>query len=215
MGRTHGAPDLSSLPPLAQASLYACFILLLIAAAAPAFVRPRARWLPALWFVPYLIYAAGCHDFRWTALARLALISIPPLAFYLAVPVRRLDRLNWQDAIAWLWLALPILFRQLAGIWTVPANLDFMGRLFMIVVCSWLWVWIRPVPGIGYRFSINLPAALINFGLFAVIAIPASLALRFTAWNPRWPGLAVFLLEFIEIFVFIAWLEELLFRGFL
>ena len=218
MGGTHGAPHLSSLAPLAQASLYACFVLLLVAAAAPAFMRPRARWLPILWFVPYLIYAVACHDFRWLALARLAAIALPPLALYLVLPVRNLAALNWQDGIAWLWLSLPILFRWLAGIWTVPSNLDFMGRLFMIMVAAWLWVWIRPVPGIGYSFAITLRtlrAAGLNFLFFAAIAIPASLALGFTRWNPRWPGAAGFLIEYLEIFVFIAWLEELLFRGFL
>ena len=210
-----------SLPAASQAGLYACFVLLLIAAAAPALIRlspPRARWLALLWPVPYLIYAAGCNDFRWTALLRLAAIATPPLALYCLFPVRNPALLCWQDVPAWLWLALAILFRQLAGIWTVPANLDFMGRLFMIMIASWLWVWIRPVPGIGYRLAVTLRTLRVagtNFILFAIIAIPSSLALHFTHWNPRWPGVAAFALEYIEIFVFIAWLEELFFRGFL
>jgi membrane protease YdiL (CAAX protease family) len=37
----------------------------------------------------------------------------------------------------------------------------------------------------------------------------------FTRWNPRWTGLAPFLLSFLQIFLFIAVLEELFFRGFL
>jgi membrane protease YdiL (CAAX protease family) len=99
-----------------------------------------------------------------------------------------------------------------------PKNLDFMARLFMIVVCAWLWVFVRPVPQLGYRFTFSwraLRAALMNFLLFAAIAIPLSLGLRFSRWNPEWPGIGRFCLEYVEIFVFIGWLEELLFRGFL
>src|SRR5579885_812485 len=99
-----------------------------------------------------------------------------------------------------------------------PKNLDFMARLFLIVVCAWLWVFVRPVPQLGYRLSLSLATvrpAIVNFLIFAAIAIPSSLALRFSHWNPRWPGVGRFCLEYLEIFIFIAWLEELLFRGFL
>lgn len=199
-------------------ALYACFFLLLALAILPA-VRPRVdRRLCFLWIVPYLIYAFGTGDFRWPAFVRLLAICIPPPAIYLAFPVRRLKELTWQDAIVWLWLSLAILFHQTAGIWMAPKNLDFMARLFMIVVASWCWVYVRPVPELGYRFSLSLRtirAAAVNFALFAAIAIPLSLILRFSRWNPQWPGPARFGLEYVEIFVFIAWLEELLFRGFL
>jgi membrane protease YdiL (CAAX protease family) len=41
------------------------------------------------------------------------------------------------------------------------------------------------------------------------------LALRFTQWNPLPTGLFAFCAAFLEIFLFIALLEELFFRGFL
>jgi hypothetical protein len=93
-----------------------------------------------------------------------------------------------------------------------------MGRLFLITVASWCWTFIRVVPGLGYSFRISgevLKQAAINFVFFAVIAIPSSLSMHFTRWNPRWPGIAQFLLNYLEIFLFIALLEELYFRGFL
>ncbi len=61
----------------------------------------------------------------------------------------------------------------------------------------------------------TLGAAARSFAWFALVAIPASLAMRFAAWNPRWRGLGEFVTNYVEILVFIAWLEELLFRGFL
>ncbi len=54
-----------------------------------------------------------------------------------------------------------------------------------------------------------------NFALFALIAVPASLALHFTQWNPHWRIFPGFFVAYIEIFLFIALLEELFFRGFL
>jgi hypothetical protein len=39
--------------------------------------------------------------------------------------------------------------------------------------------------------------------------------MHFTRWNPRWTGVLPFLLNYLELFLFIAVLEELFFRGFL
>jgi membrane protease YdiL (CAAX protease family) len=93
-----------------------------------------------------------------------------------------------------------------------------MTRLFLITVASWCWTFIRVVPELGYSLRLSrevLKQAALNFLLFAAIAIPLSLAIHFTRWNPRWPGLVGFLLNYLEIFLFIALLEELFFRGFL
>jgi membrane protease YdiL (CAAX protease family) len=97
-------------------------------------------------------------------------------------------------------------------------NLDFMGRLFLIVAGSWCWVFLRPLPKLGYEFFVSrkvCKAAALNFVYFAVIAIPLGLGLHFIRWNPHWRGVATFALDYLEIFIFIALLEELFFRGFL
>jgi hypothetical protein len=91
-------------------------------------------------------------------------------------------RFAWQDLAAAVWFVGVLLSHQLAGIWAVPVNLDFMARLFLICVASWCWVFERPVPALGYEFSFSarsVAAAALNFALFAVFAIPASLALHF------------------------------------
>jgi uncharacterized protein len=218
------------LPLWSEASLYCCLILLLSLAVIPAVPASRAlaaRWinrrgrfliLLAVWITPYLIYAAGCDDFRWAGLFRLLCLCTPPLLIYCAWPVRDLSALAWQDAIAWIWLMLAIVLRQWKGIWNVPVSLDFMARLFVIGVAAWCWVFIRPVPGLGYSFRVSvrtLRAVAINFGAFALIALPASALLHFAGWNPKWPGVQAFCLNYVEILVFVAWLEELFFRGFL
>jgi hypothetical protein len=210
------------------AGIYGCFVLLLLLALAPGLAgsrewirtrMPRLHWfLPLLWCLPYLIYAAGIGDFRWLALARLLVVGAGLPLLYRLWPVRDVERFTWQDLLAALWLIAALLGHQLAGIWTVPRNLDFLGRLFLICISSWSWVFLRPVPRLGYEFSISLKGLVIagwNFALFAWIALPTSLALHFTQWNPLNTGVIAFGVSFLEIFLFIALLEELFFRGFL
>ena len=140
-----------------------------------------------IWCVPYLVYAAGTHNWRWTALIRILIVSAFSPLIYRFCPFSDPPRFCWQDFLVAVCLTAVLLSHQLAGIWNSPVNLDFMGRLFLIGISSWSWVFIRRVPELGYEFSISsktIRAAALNFALFAVIAIPSSLALRFTQWNP-------------------------------
>jgi hypothetical protein len=301
------------LPLAAVAGIYVCFMLSLALALAPGLRGSRAaleRWFtsrrrtPALvliWVVPYLIYAAGTGDFRWSALATLLAVGAAMVAIYACFPVREEAEFGWQDACVAGVLIAVVLSRQLRGIWNVPQNLDFVGRLYLIGVAAWCWTLVRVVPGLGYdlwpcRESLLAPlpgdrssetqplpdgrgsetarplpdgrgsetarplpdgrgsetahplpegrgsetarplpdgrgsqtrdrsltvaaqllrAAGVNFVWFALLALPAGLALRFIAWNPRWRGWPQLGLDYLQIFLFIALLEELFFRGFL
>lgn len=212
------------------ASIYLCFLCLLALVIAPGMDGSRAflerqlntRYsgfiLAAIWCVPYLIYSAATGDFHWTALLRLVAVALPPAAIYRFLPVRDVSRFCRQDAAVAILLIAAVLGHALRGVWNIPVNLDFMGRLFLIVVGSWCWVFWRPLPRLGYDFFVSrkvCKAAALNFVYFAVIAIPLGLALHFIRWNPHWRGFATFGLDYLEIFLFIALLEELFFRGFL
>ncbi|MBI3667416.1 MAG: CPBP family intramembrane metalloprotease [Acidobacteria bacterium] len=216
--------------PVAAASIYLCLLLLLALFLAPGFVVSRA-WLavrlrgsgraPAcngLFLLPYLIYAGGTGDFGWVAFAKLLVFSAVPFFLFAAAPVRHRRRLNWQDALALVWLAAPVLFRLIRGIWNVPVNLDFMARLFLVAVGAWAFLLWRGLEGAGYEFCFTLPivrAALLNFGGFAVVAVPLGLTLRFIAWNPQWRGPWGFAFDYVTLFLFVAITEELFFRGLL
>ena len=217
------------LAPVAAASIYFAFVSLLALVLAPGFWASRDRDLPLrvrrvaflavpASCVPYLLYAGGTGDFRFSALLKLLAACIVPLALYGLLPVERLDALNWQDIC--LAIALPafVLSGQLKGIWNTPVNLDFMSRLVLIAVAAWAWVFVRPVPALGYTFCFGQQVfvqAGLKFLYFSIIAIPLSLALHFTAWNPKWHGAGSFALDYLEILLFVALLEELFFRGFL
>ena len=219
-----------SISAAAVAGIYLCFLLSLGIALASGFSGMRCRlegllasprralWLPVLWCVPYLMYAAGTGDFKWIALSKLAAIAAVLLGVYCAFPVRRVAPFAIQDALVAVVLILVVLSGWLTGVWNIPLKLDFMGRLFLLGVASGCWVFVRRVPSLGYEFRFSrrvVAQATRNFLYFAAIAIPAGFVLRFTAWNPRWHGLFDFVANFLEIFLFIALLEELFFRGFL
>lgn len=217
-----------SLPALA--GVYLCLLLLIGLWLLPAFpaLRDRARkqfagvrgglaaWI--LLLAPYLVYALGTGDFSATAIARLAAMASVPILLFALLPVRHAEKPAWQDAIVLVWLATPVLARWLGGLWTVPVNLDFMARLFVVVVGAWSYLVLRGVEGAGYeaRFSAGIArAALVNLALFSVIGIPLGLALNFISWNPNWQGAWRFFFDCVTIFVFIAIPEELFFRGLL
>lgn len=213
----------------AAAGIYLCFLTLLGLALLPGFEAGRAlfrgwragwRSLPSflLFCVPYLFYALGTGDFRAAALLRVALIAVALPAIYILFPPRDERLFGIGDAGAGVLLIAAVLGGWLRHIWSVPANLDFMGRLLLIAVASITWTWIRPVPEFNYRWRSVFEvckAAGLNFLYFAAIAIPAGLLIGFTEWNPRWQGFLPFCLSFLEIFLFIALLEETFFRGFL
>ena len=210
------------------AAIYLAFLAQLALALSPAFEWPaigsarltkgRISLVVLAWLAPYCTYAAGTGDFRPLALAKLLLLGLVPVMIYRWLPVREPDKLCRQDIAVGAWLIGAVLSGQLRGIWTVPVNLDFMSRLYLIAVATWCWTSLRPVPRLGYRFEFSkvvAKEAVLNFLYFAAIGVPVSLALGFTRWNPQAHGFGSFLLEFLQIFLFVALLEELFFRGFL
>ena len=213
----------------AAAGIYGCFLLLLWLALLPG-VRPgqallsqiRPRWRNALWFfsfcVPYLLYALSTGDFRWAAFLRVLSVALTPTLLYLAFPSRHPDRFNLADLGVAVFLITVVLDGWMRNVWRLPVNLDFMGRLLLIASVATTWSSVRPVPGLHFHLEFTrkvLRAAGLNFLYFGGIAIPVGFLIRFTDWHPRWHGLGPFALDYVEIFLFIALLEELFFRGFL
>jgi membrane protease YdiL (CAAX protease family) len=213
-----------------KAAIFLCLMLLLGLALAPGFPAPLrwlrervrgargAAWCMAAFLLPYLLYSAGTGDFRWPAFGKLLAISALPFGLFAAAPVRRPERFNWQDAVVLLWLVLPVLFGKAGGIWNVPQNLDFMVRLFLLGVGSWSYLIARKVEGSGYEFRLGPASALdllVRFAGFAAIALPLGFGTRFIAWNPQFRGAWPLVSDYATIFLFIAVLEELFFRGLL
>jgi membrane protease YdiL (CAAX protease family) len=216
--------------PLPAAAIYLSMILLFALYLVPGFsvlrerVSRRVRGIPGAcvsigaFLLPYLFYAAGTGDFRWTAGIRLFAFAALPFGLFAALPVRDSGRLNWQDIVVLLWLFVPVVFGRIGGIWNVPVNLDFVTRVFLVAVGAWAFLIIRGIEHSGYEFRFTpgvLRDALESLAWYAVIAIPVGFAMRFLAWHPQWRGLASFARDYVTIFLFVAIAEELFFRGLL
>ena len=176
---------------------------------------PSLLWAPAL-LVPYGIYAAGTGTFDAAALLRLVLyVGLPVLFVYLG---RDRKGPGVFDLLAVLVIWLPFDLRLLENVWVWPEGQGGYGLQTVMAVdlAVLLFVLVRGIEGIGYRFELSREgarAALASFVLFSAVAIPLGLGIEFIRYDPD-PLDAVRLIgSFLAIFLFIGIPEELLFRG--
>lgn len=177
---------------------------------------PRSLlWAPAL-LVPYGIYGAGTGAFDQAALSRLVLyVGLPALFVYLG---RERKGPGVFDLLAVLVIWIPFDLRLLEDIWVWPEGQGAYGLQTVMAVdlAVVLFVLVRGIEGIGYRFQLSRDGAravLVNFVLFSAVAIPLGLGIRFIRYDPD-PFDPVGLIgSFLAILLFIGIPEELLFRG--
>ncbi len=181
----------------------------------------RAPWvalsLPLVLLIPYLIFAGVTETFRWEAAGRLALYAVVPGGILL---VGRREhppaRVRWQDALAMLALAVPVAAGWLSGIWTWPGKLEFSPALFAVPVGAYAFMVVRGLEGVGYRIGWrrgDWVDGLVNFAVFAMIAIPLGLAMGFLHLHAGVGGPLEFFSTFFAVYLTVAIPEEFLFRG--
>ncbi|MEW5978866.1 MAG: type II CAAX endopeptidase family protein [Acidobacteriota bacterium] len=171
--------------------------------------------------IPYLIYVAGTATFSWLSLGKLLLFAAGPLIIFHRA--RHLPpRMTWQDLVVILWLWLPLDFRWMRDVFVWPGNALAYSFNSLLAVClaAFLFVCLRGVADVGYRFHFTAKdwrIGLSNFLLFAPIAIPLGLGTGFIVFSTRtrelWELGAEMALASLGIFIFVAVPEELLFRG--
>jgi membrane protease YdiL (CAAX protease family) len=176
------------------------------------FQPARITIVPAALWLLYLAYAAGMK----IADARSALI----MAAYLALPFLALSFTAKVEPLAILSLWLPLEFgiiRNVLVTRTTGTDLHYVFAQLVAIDAGIIAfaVWNR-TPSIGYRFEADqriLSSGLINFLLFALIAIPLGLTIGFIRYSFAASKLYTAPLVFIGIFLFTALPEEFLFRG--
>jgi uncharacterized protein len=182
-----------------------------------------------LWILPIVIGLWGLYFIYSTATNKVGLLALVVMAVYISLPFlilttqRGNSRSTWPDAVAILCIWLPIelgiikrvIAASVASAATVNLHYVFAEGLAINMGIIAFGAW-RRLRGIGYRFDFSrttLSVALLNFLLFAAIAIPLGLAIHFIRYSFELKKLLFAPAAFVGIFLFTAIPEELLFRG--
>lgn len=163
-----------------------------------------------------LLYAFGVTG-DWRAMLVGAAYTVLP-TILLAASIGE-SASTWEDYAAVLLIWLPVEFRWMYGLFPYPGVLSHtLTVLLAVSVAVAAFLLLRRLDGIGYgvdwRRGFGLHVVL-GFAIFAALAIPLGLKIRFMAWDPSFARLRSLPLFAPGILLFTAWPEEFLFRGLL
>jgi len=174
--------------------------------------------LGAALFLAYLIYVVGTNNFAFGRIGAVVALIFVPLA--IAVSAEQQPPGAWQDlaVVAAVWVAVK--FATAQWLWPYPGGklAYILTILLMVDVGIGAFLLTRRVDGVGYSLEWQTCWGLYiaaSFVLFACVAIPLGLAMRFIQFAPRWHSAAALPLVALGILIFTAWPEEFLFRGLL
>jgi membrane protease YdiL (CAAX protease family) len=169
-------------------------------------------------FLTYLLYAFGTGTLSFARLGAVALFLFLPLAILSAAGKASAGSVQDFLVIAGVWVAVK--FGPAHWIWPFPSGkLAYILTMLLSVnlaIAGFLLV--RRIKGVGYSigwggdWTFSILASLLSF---ACIAIPVGVKLRFIAFDSHHQSWMALPLNAIGILLFIAWPEELLFRGLL
>lgn len=172
---------------------------------------------PVLLCVPYALTAKSYGIFHWGWFAFYALL---PAAIALALELARASDPNrrgiWLDFAVLLALGLAVDLRWFEPAW--PRGLAALGKMLLVDAGIFGFLVVRRLEGVGFDLRLtrkDLRRGVIEFLLYALIAIPLGLGLGFLHVHAVWPSLLQAVGGFVFTFLFIAIPEELFFRGWL
>jgi uncharacterized protein len=198
---------------------------MLVAAFSPALVDRLGRSLPrafrigvpALLCVPYALTARSFGVFHW---GWLVLYTLLPVAIAFLLNQARTEdagrRGDWRDFLVLLALGLAVDLRWLEPAW--PRGLAALGKILLIDAGIFGFLVVRRLDGIGFDLRLTRKDVWRGLGeylLYALIAVPLGLWLRFLHFHAVWPSPLRAMVAFVFTFFFIAIPEELFFRGWL
>src|SRR5262245_26721990 len=179
-----------------------------------------------LWILAIIISLCGVYSIYSIATNTNGLRPLVMMAVYLAMPFvlianqRGVARTSWLDAIAILWIWLPLelgILRRLLMLSATRPDFHYVfaeGLAINVgIIAFGAW---RRLRGIGYRFEVSwriLATSTLSFLLFALVAIPLGLSIHFIRYSFELQKLLFAPAAFFGIFLFTAIPEELLFRG--
>ncbi len=172
---------------------------------------------PVLLCVPYALTARSCGSFHWGWFALYALL---PAGIALALEWARENDPNqrgtWLDFAVLLALGLAVDLRWFEPAW--PPGLAALGKMLLVDAGIFGFLVVRRLEGVGFDLRLtrkDVRRGVVEFLLYALIAIPLGLGLGFLHVHAVWPSLLQAVGGFVFTFLFIAIPEELFFRGWL
>ncbi len=178
--------------------------------------RELRHLLPILFVIfAYILFGVGTGTFTWQSFGTIcAFVTLPTL---FAVTWQRDSTPQWFDwlAVACIWLPFDLGLLKNVWLWPQGSGAYILNTAVAVSLAIYLFSSVRRVADIGFRLQwkrSDFKTTVIIFGLFCIIAIPFGVASDFISFNVK-PDVVKGLLAPIGIFLFIAYPEELLFRG--
>jgi membrane protease YdiL (CAAX protease family) len=166
----------------------------------------------------YLLYLLGTSNLLLSRVLGMAgLIFVPIcLAFWAGTAAPG----AWQDFVSMLGIWIFVKFGPRGWLWPYPAGKlsHVLTSLVAVVAALASFLLVRRAKGVGYsigwgkRWGVYVGG---SFLVFAGIAIPLGMALRFITFAPFGNRWSTYVGMTLAILMFTAWPEELLFRGLL
>lgn len=184
-----------------------------------ALAGPGGSWLlTLLLFLLFLVYALGTGAASLWRIAAVAVFLFAPMLLLASAQGAAPGR--WQDfaTIAAIWTAVK--FGPSHWLWPYPGGR--LAYIFTVITAVNVaiagFLLLRRTKNVGYDIGWGSGWTLYILGalaVFACIAIPVGLQLRFIAYSPRFSEWKTFIPLSVGILFFAAWPEEFLFRGLL
>jgi membrane protease YdiL (CAAX protease family) len=176
---------------------------------------------PALFAVPYLIYALPRGEFRWQFCVVFLAIPVGASALYQFLPPGGThpasSKICWQDVLVLALVGLPVEFNCFYAAFPHIA-LNSLPKLLMVDAALYAFLVARPLESVGYDFRPRQRDLRVGLGellFFAPIVITLGIALHFITPHGGWPHAATAGSALLITFFFVAIPEELFFRGLL
>jgi membrane protease YdiL (CAAX protease family) len=219
--RGEGIPAWAALPVVAAFLIEYSFYLV------PGFSAARDRlaqfptsqlllFLVASVLLPYLFYASGTGQFRWTALVQLAALAIAMSLWYYVLPSS-----PWTDFAYLALVATVLLSKYFDPIYTPPVaglHVEILGHLALFHLSATVMLVVRRVSGTGFGFLPNRAEWMIGLRQFLyvlVLAFPLALALKLIRLGPSNFSMWKLAGTFAGMLWVVALSEEFLARGLL
>ncbi len=175
--------------------------------------------LPACLAIPYAVFSAPRHEFRWMYLVAWIVIPVFTSALIETVPKsgREAAAFCWQDFVVLCIYFLPVEFGLLRGSFPY-SGLGALPKLLLVDSALYSYLVVRRLDRVGYDFCVRLRDLAVGAReclFYAPIAVVLGLVLHFLYPHAGIPTAARALGAILITFFFVAIPEELFFRGIL